>query len=119
MTTSVTAVGQRPEVSRWIRHGIIGGVLAGLVFAMFEMVMAVVQMGGEAFFMPLRMIGGIALGEQALSPETSLLMAGGAGVLVHMMLSATYGAAVAAAAAVVRAPRPPRDAIWAPFGQNG
>jgi hypothetical protein len=58
-------------------------------------------MGGEAFFMPLRMIGGIVLGEQALAPETSLIVAGAAGLLVHMMLSALYGAGVALAAVVV------------------
>ncbi|MDP8905113.1 MAG: hypothetical protein M3N29_07340 [Chloroflexota bacterium] len=76
-------------------------MVAGAIFAMFEMVMAAIQMGGEAFFMPLRMIGGIALGQQALSPETPLLVAGGAGLVVHMMLSAIYGAGVALAAAIV------------------
>ena len=90
------------ELGRWVKHGAIGGLLTGFVFALFEMVMATVQMGGEAFFMPLRMIGGIALGSQALEPgSTSLLEAGGAGIAVHMMLSATFGASVAAVAGLV------------------
>lgn len=99
--TRVTVLDERPVYSRWLVHGIIGGVIAGIVFAMFEMVMAVVQMGSEAFFMPLRMIGGIALGERALDPATSLVVAGGAGIAVHMMMSVLYGATIAMVAAVV------------------
>ncbi len=90
------------DIRRWAKHGAIGGLLAGLLFALFEMIMATVQMGGEAFFMPLRMIGGIALGSQALEPSsTSLLEAGGAGIAVHMLLSVIFGASVAAVAALV------------------
>jgi hypothetical protein len=89
------------DVGRWAKHGVIGGVLAGLVFALFEMVMALAQMGAGAFFMPLRMIGGIALGDTALDPGTSLLVAGGVGLLVHMMLSAAFGLTVAVVAALV------------------
>jgi len=92
----------RADLGRWAKHGAIGGVLAGILFALFEMVMATVQMGGEAFFMPLRMIGGIALGSQALEPaSTSLLEAGGAGIAIHMMLSVIFGASVALVAALV------------------
>jgi hypothetical protein len=101
VTTYAARADDRSRVRRWLVHGVIGGIVAGIIFAMFEMVMAAVQMGGEAFFMPLRMIGGIVLGQQALAPETSLILAGGAGVLVHMMLSAAYGGAVALAAAIV------------------
>jgi hypothetical protein len=43
------------------------------------------------------MIGGIALGEQALDPSFSLLVAGAAGVAVHMVLSIVYGAVFVAA----------------------
>jgi len=101
MTTRTAGALARPDLRRWAIHGIIGGIFAGVVFAMFEMVMAAVQMGGESFFMPLRMIGGIVLGGQALAPETSLVVAGTAGLVVHMMLSAAYGVGVAVAAAVV------------------
>jgi hypothetical protein len=101
MTTRFAGAEERSDLTRWVSHGVVGGIIAGLVFAMFEMIMAAIQMGGEAFFMPLRMIGGIVLGEQALAPETSLIVAGAAGLLVHMMLSALYGAGVALAAVVV------------------
>lgn len=89
------------DLVRWAKQGVIGGVLAGVLFALFEMVMATVQMGSEAFFMPLRMIGGIALGSQALEPSTSLLEAGGIGIAVHMMLSAIFGASVGLVAGLV------------------
>jgi hypothetical protein len=105
MATHVVRAAPGSQVGRWIKHGIIGGIVAGIVFAMFEMVMAVVQMGGDAFFMPLRMIGGMALGPQALDPSTSLLTSGGAGIVVHMILSAIYGAGVAAVAWAVPALR--------------
>ena len=55
---------------------------------------------GQSPFGPLRMIGGIALGEQALDPSFSLLVAGAVGVAVHMALSVVYGAAFGAAAAL-------------------
>ena len=100
MSTHMVA-DERSAVRRWVVNGAIGGVIAGIVFAVFEMVMAAVMVGGEAFFMPLRMIGGIALGQQALSPETSLAVAGTAGLVVHMMFSALYGMGVAVVAAFV------------------
>ena len=31
---------RRTDLGAWIRHGIIGGVIGGIVFAMFEMIMA-------------------------------------------------------------------------------
>jgi hypothetical protein len=101
MSTRFAASYERTEISRWLAHGILGGIIAGITFAMFEMIVAALQMGGEALFMPLRMIGGIALGQQALAPETSLIVAGTAGLVVHMMLSAMYGAGVAVTAAVI------------------
>ena len=87
----------------WFKHGLIGGAVAGIVFAIFEMVMAALLDGADAFFMPLRMIGGIALGQQALDPETSLLVAGATGLLVHMVLSMAYGVGVAGVARYVPA----------------
>ncbi|MEO6207008.1 MAG: hypothetical protein ABIP77_03505 [Candidatus Limnocylindrales bacterium] len=91
-TSLSTAV---PRTGTWVRAGIVGGVIAGIVFAMFEMIMAVVLNGADAFFMPLRMIGGIGLGATALDPATSLITAGGAGLVVHMILSMMYGVVVA------------------------
>jgi hypothetical protein len=76
-------------------------VIAGIVFAMFEMIVAVVLNGGDAFFMPLRMIGAIGVGKSALDPATSILTAGGAGIVIHMILSMMYGVVVAGVIAKV------------------
>jgi hypothetical protein len=89
------------HLADWLKHGLIGGIVAGIVFAMFEMIMAAILDGPNAFFMPLRMIGGIALGQEALDPGSSLLAAGAAGLMVHMMLSAAYGIGVAGVARYV------------------
>ncbi|MBI4493405.1 MAG: hypothetical protein HY690_11510 [Chloroflexi bacterium] len=78
--------------SSWgLQHGILGGIIAGIVFAMFEMVVAAAMMGADAFFMPLRMIGAIVLGPQALDPSYSLATAAVVGAATHMMLSAVFG----------------------------
>jgi hypothetical protein len=89
------------HVADWLKHGLIGGGIAGIVFAPFEMVTAAIIDGPNAFFMPLRMIGGIALGEQALDPGSSLPAAGAAGLVVHMLLSAAFGVGVAGLARYV------------------
>lgn len=81
--------------------GSVTGVIAGVVFAMFEMVMASIQ--GDGFFMPLRMIGAIVLGEDALMPSYSLAGAGITGLLVHMMMSVVFGAVFGAIVAFVPA----------------
>lgn len=92
---------QRPALVASIRYGMLAGVVAGIAFAVFEMIAAALLDGPAAFFMPLRMIGGIALGPTAIEPATSLLVAGGAGIVVHMVLSMMYGVASAAAIALV------------------
>jgi hypothetical protein len=100
MTASITTPVSR-DVAGWIKYGILGGAIAGIVFALFEMIVAALMMGGEAFFMPLRMIGGIALGPPAMDPQTSLLTAGVAGLVVHMVLSVVYGVATAAVLSLI------------------
>jgi hypothetical protein len=88
---------------RWgSRQGVFGGIVAGLVFAAFEMLASAFMMGAGAFFMPLRMIGAIALGQQALDPGYSLLMAGFAGLVVHVILAVIYGAIFGALATMLR-----------------
>jgi len=103
MSTAVLTARTTTTTSAWVRAGLIGGVIAAIAFAMFEMVMAVVLNGSGAFFMPLRMIGAIGLGKSALDPTSSLLTAGGAGLVIHMVLSMMYGVAVAAVLAFVPA----------------
>jgi uncharacterized membrane protein YagU involved in acid resistance len=69
---------------------VVAGIIAGLIFAAFEVIVAAVMMGPEALFMPLRMIGAIVLGSAALDPGYSLLTAAAAGVVVHMVLSIAF-----------------------------
>jgi len=88
-TTSMT--GTHLDTSRWVKQGMLGGVIAGLVFAMFEMVMAALMNGAEAFFMPLGMIGAMVLGSEALDPGYPLATAALAGAAVHMVMSGMFG----------------------------
>jgi uncharacterized membrane protein YagU involved in acid resistance len=81
----------RAEVPWALTQGAIGGIVAGVVFAAFEMIVAAAMMGAEAFFMPLRTIGAIALGPAALEPAYSLWTAGFAGLVVHVVLAVIYG----------------------------
>ena len=69
--------------------GFLIGIVAGIIFAMFEMIVAALM--GMGFFAPLRMISAIVLGEGALDPSYSLGAAIVVGLIVHMMLSAVYG----------------------------
>ncbi len=94
-------VGRQGDVAGQARRGLIGGILAGIVFAMFEMIAAVVLMGPPAFFMPLRMIGAIVLGPAALEPAYPLPVAAMVGMGLHLMNSALYGAVFAVAILVL------------------
>jgi hypothetical protein len=101
---STAIAAPRTGTSTWVRAGVISGVVAGIAFAMFEMIMAAVLNGSDAFFMPLRMIGAIGVGMSALDPTSSLLTAGGAGLLIHMVLSMMYGVMVAGVISLVPLP---------------
>ena len=85
------ATGRHADTGWWVKQGAIGGAIAGIVFAMFEMLATALMNGAAAFFMPLRMIGAIVLGQGALQPSYPLLTAGLAGMVVHMMLSVVFG----------------------------
>lgn len=101
----MATVQRRAQVDalRWVQYGAIGGVIAGIVFAMFEMIVAAIMNGGNAFFMPLRMIGATVLGMKALDPGYSLLTAGVVGLMVHMVLSVLFGVILAFAFAAIPA----------------
>lgn len=90
-TPAPAQIDEGSESSLEIRHGLVGGIIAGIVFAMFEMVMAAILNGTGAFFMPLRMIGAIVLGEDALMSSYSLAGASITGVIVHMVMSMVFG----------------------------
>jgi uncharacterized membrane protein YagU involved in acid resistance len=104
MVTGTPAERQaRADTSDWIKAGALGGLVAGLVFAMFEMIMAAILNSSDAFFMPLRMIGAIVLGEQALMPTYGLATAAVVGLIVHMMLSIIFGIAFGVIVALIPA----------------
>jgi hypothetical protein len=111
--STLIATERRVDAGAWIRYGILGGILAGIVFALFEMIVAAVLDGTEAFFMPLRMIGGMGLGPAAMDPGTSLLTAGGVGLAIHMALSMVYGVAITAVLGLVPQLSATRTAVLA------
>lgn len=75
--------------SELVTHGIIGGIVAGIIFALAEMIISVAT--GGPFFGPLRLISSIALGVEAVDPSYPFLTAGLVGLIVHVLLSALYG----------------------------
>jgi hypothetical protein len=93
---SMISTRAHPGPGWWIGQGALGGVIAGLVFAVFETVAAIVMEGIGAMFMPIRMISGIVLGPAALDPAYPLVTALIAGVLLHVVLSAIFGAIIGA-----------------------
>jgi uncharacterized membrane protein YagU involved in acid resistance len=95
----------------WIRNGAIMGVLAGLIFIVFEIVVVGIMQG--AFFGPLRMISAIVLGSGALEASYPLVSAIAVGLIVHVVLSAIYGVIFGAiAAALPQAHQNRPNLIW-------
>jgi hypothetical protein len=84
----------RPRLDRidngsMVRQSAIGGLIAGVVFALFQMIAAVT--GGDSVFAPLRLIAAIAVGPEALEPTYPLASAVGIGMVVHLVLSLLFG----------------------------
>lgn len=80
---------ERRSTGQLLAYGAVGGIVAGIVFILAEMVISA-AMGGP-FFAPLRMIGAMVLGTDALSPAYPLATAAIVGALVHLVLSAIFG----------------------------
>ena len=97
------ATRRHTDTGWWLKQGAIGGVIAGVALAMFDMLATALLNGAAAFFMPLRMIGAIALGPGALQPGYSLLTAGLVGMVIHMMLAVVFGIVFALLVAYVPA----------------
>lgn len=95
----------RTELPWAVRQGALAGVVAGVVFAAFEMAATAAIAGWAAAGQPLRMFGAIVLGPMALEPTYPLVTAALVGLVAHLVLSAVYGAVFAVAAAGLR-PRP-------------
>jgi hypothetical protein len=101
---------ERPHIDywSWAKTGMIAGIIAGLAFAVFEMIVAGIITGN--FFAPFRMISAVALGQAALTPEVSLGVAIITGTLVHLAYSIVAGAVFALIIAAI----PPLHATtWA------
>ncbi|WP_273888695.1 hypothetical protein [Rubrobacter naiadicus] len=89
---STASQGVRTTAGRWVIAGLIGGLIAGVIFAAFEMVVAAIM--GQGFFTPLMMIGAIGLGKEALptpKPMIGLSTIVPVGLAIHMFLSMIYG----------------------------
>ena len=109
---ATTYVGTRGiDTGWWIKHGLIGGIVAGISMMIVEMIIAAL-MGMDAF-MPPRMIAGIALGKSAMDPSTPLMTAALSGMLLHIVLSIVYGVIFALVVANIRAVQAPAAVIVA------
>ena len=84
-----------------VRHGIIGGAITGIVFALAEMVGSVLT--GGAFLMPLKAFASVPLGIEP--PAIPLGTAIPVGLVFHMALSIVLGVIFALLVANVAALR--------------
>jgi hypothetical protein len=88
--------------SGWaIKHGLIGGFIAGIIFAMGEMIEAWVVKGNP--ILPMHMIAGIPLQQEPMKidPTTAIIV----GMIAHMLYSMVVGVIVAFIIAAVPALR--------------
>ncbi len=88
----VTATGQEERLAARLLRGAVGGIVAGVVFAGVTMWFTE-STAGKAD-MPLRMISTIVKGDKAMAAGTTSV---GLGLVVHMVVSALFGALFALA----------------------
>jgi hypothetical protein len=98
---SATRLESGSGTGSWLLTGAVMGLLAGVVFVVFEMVVAWIMQGSP--FGPPRMISAIALGEGALpmDPTVGIATAMPVALVLHFVLSAVYGAVFGAIASAV------------------
>jgi hypothetical protein len=84
-------VAARGDIFRWIGHGAVGGVLAGVLFIMFQMLIAAFQAGADGFFLPLRAMATLAAGPDAMQPDFSTTRAIVTGLFAHLWLATIAG----------------------------
>ncbi|MHB1133735.1 MAG: DUF6789 family protein [Chloroflexota bacterium] len=70
-------------------HGAIGGILGGVAFALAQVVAAV--LAGQPSWQPLQLIASILMGDRVLMESDFTGQVLLAALLVHMVLSVTYG----------------------------
>ncbi|MCL5961999.1 MAG: hypothetical protein M1358_22250 [Chloroflexi bacterium] len=91
---------ERETSLRLLLQGIIGGLIAGLVFLLADMVIASAL--GMPLLAPLTTMSSIVLGPQAMAPTFPMVTAVIVGLLVHGVLSSIYGIVFAYLLAVSR-----------------
>lgn len=72
-------------------QGVVGGLVAGVVYFVVAIGITIFLGGLEAVAMPLRQIAAVALGQQALEPTYDLTKVVVTANVVHFALSALYG----------------------------
>ncbi len=77
----------------WIKSIVLGGIVAGVSLALFQMMIALVLKG--AFFAPMRMISAVVLGARVLDPSYPLQVAAPLGLGIYMVLSLAFAAVFA------------------------
>ncbi|MDQ4106740.1 MAG: hypothetical protein M3157_06170 [Actinomycetota bacterium] len=110
---STTHLDTRSGTGTWAVAGLVAGLITGVVFLVFEMVVAGIM--GPSAFGPARMIGAIGLGEGALPPQPTIGLATvlPVALIIHFINSAVYGAIFGVIAGLVGALRNSR---WALIG---
>lgn len=108
---SATRLGRESGVGKWITAGIVAGLLAGIVFIVFELIQASILT--PSVYGPLRLISAIVLGKGALPPPpvASLGTVIPVGLVVHFILSALWGVIFGAAAGLIGALRGSRTVL--------
>lgn len=91
------------DIGTAVKYGIYGGLIAGVIFAIFEMAAAAVM--GMSALAPLQMIGAIALGPEVLPPAEATVATVIVAMGVHLLLSAIYGVVLALVVMVLPALR--------------
>lgn len=91
-----TSVMARTAVSFRTGDIVLAGVFGGAIFAAFEMVAAALLTGWDSLFNPLRMIGALLLGANALDQGYPLVTAATTGLIVHLVLSVLFATIFAA-----------------------
>lgn len=89
---SFETVSARPAATNWAavgRHGLIGGLLSGLVFSGAVSVAAMLQ--NQSWAAPVRLIAAVALGRRALEPDQPLLAALTVGMGLHLLYTVATG----------------------------
>jgi uncharacterized membrane protein YagU involved in acid resistance len=101
VSSMASAQGRTQLDTGWaVKHGIIAGIIAGIVFLLAEM-MGARFIGGDPFIMPLKAIASVPIGDPP--PQIATGTAIPVGLITHAINSAIFGIIFALIAAKVPA----------------